>query len=429
MPNVATPLPCRRPELVARPFGENGSYLVRNRQKGESFQLGAEEHFLLGQLDGTRTANGICAAFAERFGAALTEDQLQEFLELARARELLQDDRTADEDTYEGSLPLPAWETAEPDVGRERPTCRPRLRRIATPLKGAAVAAIHGLAGLLSAAVEKLHWIQLRYFEYVPRPDDVFIVTYPRSGTTWMQMILYQLTTHGSMNFPHIAEYCPWFEKSQCFRGGYEMRPSPRIFKSHLPYHQIPKGPCKYVYVVRDGKDVAVSNYHLHRKYLQFQGTFAEFFEMFMHGKIGYGSWFEHVAGWWKHRNDPNVLFLRYEEMSRDLEACLRRIIAFCGFDVPPDRLPIIRERCSFAFMKKHERQFDPAMEWLWERSVQLNSFLRAGRVGEGKEHFTPEQAARFDSVHQKVLGRCGIDFDSSSSSPQGNRMVPSRGG
>jgi hypothetical protein len=68
--------------------------------------------------------------------------------------------------------------------------------------------------------------------------------------------------------------------------------------------------------------------------------------------------------------------------------------------------------------MKKHERQFDPAMEWLWERSVQLNSFLRAGRVGEGKERLTPEQAARFESAFQKVLGRCGIDFGSSSLRP-----------
>jgi hypothetical protein len=44
----------------------------------------------------------------------------------------------------------------------------------------------------------------------------------------------------------------------------------------------------------------------------------------FVRGKIGYGSSFKHVAKWWKPRNDPNVLFLTYEELSRDLEGCLR---------------------------------------------------------------------------------------------------------
>jgi hypothetical protein len=53
MPDLGTPLPCRRPELVSRPFAGNGSYLVRNRLKGESFKLGPEEHFLLARLNGT----------------------------------------------------------------------------------------------------------------------------------------------------------------------------------------------------------------------------------------------------------------------------------------------------------------------------------------------------------------------------------------
>src|SRR5262249_59124113 len=67
---LAPPLPCRRPELVARPFAEGG-YLIRNRRAGESFQLGPTEHFLLAGLDGRRTAEGLCAAFAEHFGEPL----------------------------------------------------------------------------------------------------------------------------------------------------------------------------------------------------------------------------------------------------------------------------------------------------------------------------------------------------------------------
>src|SRR2546427_6344241 len=48
------------------------------------------------------------------------------------------------------------------------------------------------------------------------------------------------------------------------------------------------------------------------RRYNGYEGTFTEFFERFLRGKVEFGSWFEHVKGWWKHRGDPNVLFLTY---------------------------------------------------------------------------------------------------------------------
>jgi peroxiredoxin len=158
----------------------------------------------------------------------------------------------------------------------------------------------------------KLQMFELKHFKLVPRPDDIFIVTYPRSGTTWMQMILYQLTSDGNMEIPHIAEHCPWFERSARSAEDLEKRKPPRIFKSHLSFGDIPKGPGRYIYVARDGRDVAVSYYNLYRNYNGYKGTFAEFFEEFMKGKVIYGSWFKHVKGWWKHRNDLNVLWLSY---------------------------------------------------------------------------------------------------------------------
>src|SRR5512135_619007 len=87
-------LPWRRPELVSQPFGDKGAYLVRNRRTGDSFTLGQEEHFLLARLDGTRTADDLCAAFSERFGAPLTGEELEEFFHLARERGLLQSNDT-----------------------------------------------------------------------------------------------------------------------------------------------------------------------------------------------------------------------------------------------------------------------------------------------------------------------------------------------
>jgi hypothetical protein len=280
-------------------------------------------------------------------------------------------------------------------------------------------------------------WMQrrIRYLEFTPRPDDVFLVTYPRSGTTWMQMILYQLTTDGEVDFPHIAEYCPWFEKSARSARGFELRPSPRLFKSHLRYRHVPRGAGKYIYVARDGRDVAVSYYHLYRRYNGYEGTFDEFFERFLRGRVGFGSWFTHVREWWLHRDDPNVLFLTYERLSSDFDATVRKIAAFCGFSLTPETLERVRVRSSFEFMKQCESRFDPAMERLWEQGVQLKSFLRNGRSGDGAVTLSAEQNTRFEENCARSMGGMGLPFDplqtcsdkqcSAASRPGSLRVVP----
>src|SRR5262245_30606542 len=90
MSGLALPLPRLRPELVVRPLGDHGPYVVKDPRSGAYYHLGDQEHFLLTQLDGRRDAAAVCAAFAERFGQPLTPEDLQEFLDLAKGRGLLQ---------------------------------------------------------------------------------------------------------------------------------------------------------------------------------------------------------------------------------------------------------------------------------------------------------------------------------------------------
>jgi hypothetical protein len=253
-----------------------------------------------------------------------------------------------------------------------------------------------------------------RFRGFRPQPDDIFVVTYPRSGTTWTQMILYQLTTEGRMDFAHITQVCPWFERGLKAGQDFDVLPSPRVFKSHLSYRRIPKGPCKYIYVARDGEDVAVSYYHFYRSHINYKGNFDEFFEKFLDGDVSYGPWIRHVAGWWAHHAEENVLFLRYEDLVHDLFGNLRRIADFCGLDVDPARFALIEERCGFAFMKTHEAKFDPLLGMLWERDARLDAHLRAGRVGGGKDLLKPEQQARFDRAIGRQLEQLGIDLGSS---------------
>jgi hypothetical protein len=253
--------------------------------------------------------------------------------------------------------------------------------------------------------------VRIRRSNFRPRPDDIFVVTYPRSGTTWTQMVLYQLTTDGGMDFAHITQACPWFERALKTGQELDLMPGPRVFKSHLKYRQIPKGPCKYIYIAREGKDVAVSYYHFYCSHMGYKGTFDEFFARFLTGDVSYGSWLRHVEGWWAHRDDANVLFLHYEDLEHDLAASVRRIAGFCGLEVAPERFDLILDRCSFAFMKSHESQFDPLLGMMWERGARSNSHLRKGQAGGWKNHLSREQEIQFERAFGRRLKRSGIDL------------------
>jgi hypothetical protein len=154
-----------------------------------------------------------------------------------------------------------------------------------------------------------------------------------------------------------------------------------------------------------------VSYYHFYTTHMGFKGTFEEFFERFLKGEVAYGSWFRHVRRWWEHRDNPNVLFLYYEELAADLPGCLRRIAAFCGLGIAPERWPGIVERCSFAFMKQHESQFDPLTAMLYEQGFQPNTHLRKGMAGAWSEKLSPRQVRCFDKTWNRRLGHTGIAF------------------
>ena len=90
MAHLAPPMPYRRSELVIRPLGDQGPYVVKDPGTGAYYHLGEEEHFLLTHCDGRRDGEAIRAAFAERFGQPLSDEELHDFLEMAEARGLLE---------------------------------------------------------------------------------------------------------------------------------------------------------------------------------------------------------------------------------------------------------------------------------------------------------------------------------------------------
>lgn len=250
--------------------------------------------------------------------------------------------------------------------------------------------------------------------EYDGSPDDIFIVTYPKSGTTWLQMIVYQLTSDGAMDFAHIDHVSPHLEEVMIPRGRKisDLRGTPRVVKSHLQYHQIPKGPGRYIYGIRNGLDVAVSYHHHARKYYVWarQWSLGEFFSRFMAGEVPYGSWFEHVAGWLRNEDRVNVLVVTYEELSTDLEAGVKRIADFCGITIDPAAMPRILERCSFAFMREHDARFSVTARELPKPAAPETAFIRQGQVGGWRQELDARSASDFQAECDRRLRDLGED-------------------
>jgi hypothetical protein len=237
-----------------------------------------------------------------------------------------------------------------------------------------------------------------------PRLDDVYLASYARSGTTWLQMILYQLTTDGNMDFEHITQPVPYFERALALGRDLNRLPSPRIFKTHLRYKELPKGPYKRIYVARNGKDVLVSCYYFFRAHSTFKGSFDEFFQKFMVGNVPPGSWFRHVSEWSRHAADSNVLFLRYEDLVSDFERTLERIAMFLERPISKEKCASVAARSSFQFMKQHEEKFGFLQEVMLEHGFTGDAFIRQGKTGAGKQHLSPAQEASFDHAASVVI-------------------------
>jgi hypothetical protein len=245
-----------------------------------------------------------------------------------------------------------------------------------------------------------------------PRPDDVFIAAYPKSGTTLMEMILYQLRTAGEMDFPHIDSVVPFFEL-EFLRGDparFETLPPPRVFKTHLQRRYMPGGGTvgRYLYGVRRLDDVAVSAYHHYCMMTGVEHDFDRYMNGFVQGRAPmFASWVRHYESWWPHRHDPNVLFLRYEEMVRDLDGTVRRIAAFCGIPVDEAAMPRILERCSAAFMRRYNEKFDPRMRRL---SGPEASFIRQGQAGEGALRLNAAQREKLEARTAELAQKLGCE-------------------
>ncbi|KAL9951309.1 hypothetical protein ACROYT_G043951 [Oculina patagonica] len=258
------------------------------------------------------------------------------------------------------------------------------------------------------------------------RQNDIFINTYAKAGTTWTQETVWQIIHDGKIDYRRLDVRMPWIEgmvhplsfnpynaaSPEMIEKMFESFPSPRVFKTHLTYDLVPKPrdqatKPRYIYVMRNPKDTAVSYYH---HYLAYPGseklTWDNFFESFIKGEVFYGPWFDHVLSWWKHKDDPNILFLKYEERKKDSSGAIQKIAKFIGKELSKENLECIVNQTSFNAMKKEE---NANYKWIPEFK---GNFIRKGQVGDWKNYFTEEQNKRIDSLYAEKMAGSGLEFE-----------------
>ncbi|XP_074872005.1 sulfotransferase 2B1-like isoform X2 [Carettochelys insculpta] len=155
------------------------------------------------------------------------------------------------------------------------------------------------------------------------RDDDIFNVTYQKSGTVWMLEILSLIRSNGDPSWCRTVpnwDRGPWYETNLGLRTA-QGNQSPRIISSHLPIHLFAKSffqsKAKVLYTVRNPKDVVVSLYHFSQIFRPYKcpGQLDQFLEQFLEGDVPFGSWFDHVKGWLELRDCENFFWISYEEL------------------------------------------------------------------------------------------------------------------
>lgn len=228
------------------------------------------------------------------------------------------------------------------------------------------------------------------------RRDDVFVVSYPKSGNTWVRFLLANaLYPDADVDFHTIHDLVPEVGKEDVRRAAL---PPPRILKSHAPYRAVYP---RVIYILRDGRDVYTSYYHYKKPNLPDDTTF----ESFLRRDLWPTRWSDHVQGWMDAASArDNILVVRFEDLKDDSVRELRRMLDFIGeAHISANCIGEAVEKSSFENMRRLEEQRG-------KKYGPNTRFVRKGKVGGDQDLFTREAREIIEQEEGDMLHHLGYE-------------------
>jgi len=274
-----------------------------------------------------------------------------------------------------------------------------------------------------ATTIEELEIVLGKFFDetkfalglaFKPQPGDIIIAPYSKCGTTWLQQIAHGLRTRGSMEFDDIYDVIPWIETAYDF--GWDLDApqvaKPRVFKSHISWHNIPKG-ARYIVSFRHYYDAIVSSYRFSEGWMFEPGTISlealTRWEFPRDKADSRGYWF-HLNSWWEQRHNPDVLLLCYEDMKADLPGTIRKVARFMNIKLDDELLAIVARQSTLEFMLAHSHKFDEHnLHAIGGKRAGLpppidNSKVTAGAPKDARYQLSPTLKAELDDIWREQV-------------------------
>ncbi|KAK6180089.1 hypothetical protein SNE40_012301 [Patella caerulea] len=240
------------------------------------------------------------------------------------------------------------------------------------------------------------------------RVDDVFLVEYLKSGLHWAYEIVCMLRSGqtdlmpGTMESTHMEALSPPMV---------DQLPSPRTLCTHryraeLP-HNLTELKCKIILLIRNPKDVCVSDFNLLRevKELEYEGSFSDFISLFKRGDVLLNSWDSHFLHWKKFKcenPDYPIHTVRYEDLKTRPVEEIRKMAEFLDIECTEKICHDIAMATEFSKMKQQKESLTHRFIATYKSGKEV--MYRKGQIGDWKNNFSSAESESFDAYYRGIL-------------------------